>query len=80
MVFPKYLFITYYWFSEGWWLDSRANCEVSELIAATNGSIAVDYYPEALNDERDSPTDVGYVSRSTLRITFIIVAKERHPY
>ena len=28
-------------------------------MAATNHSIAVDYFPEPLSDEVDTPTDVG---------------------
>ena len=31
-------------------------------MAATNHSIAIDYFPEPLSDEVDIPTDVGPVS------------------
>lgn len=65
MVFPRYLYITYYWWSEGWWLD-ESSCTEKEMIAATNRTIAIDYFPEALSENRDKPTDVGLVSTYVL--------------
>jgi hypothetical protein len=63
MLFPRYLFITYFWWSEGWWLEAASNCTVDEVIAATDRTIAVGYFPEALREDRDNPTDVGSVSQ-----------------
>lgn len=63
MIYPQYLYISYYWFSEGWFLDPRSNCTVDEIIIAVNRSIAVDYFPEPAINETDSPTDVGTVSK-----------------
>ncbi len=62
MRFPRYMFISYYWFSQGWWLDPIDTCTVSQLRTMTNRSIALYYFPEALSSELDSPTDVGVVS------------------
>ena len=38
------------------------NCTADDLVAMLNQSIAIDYFPDPLNDELDLPTDVGSVS------------------
>ncbi len=72
MTHPDYLFVSYYWYTELWWRDiiTRGEnyqyepefCDQFELMAAIDHSIALDYYPVALPEELDQPTDVGYVS------------------
>lgn len=77
MRYPQYLWITYYWFSEGWWLDPIASCTAEELVVVINQTIAVDYYPDTLPDEQDNPTNVGFVSdRSQHVYTGVLAADE----
>ena len=63
MIFPQYLFISYYWWSTSWWTDPITTCTEQELTLAAERSIAIDYFPEPLPNERDTPTDVGLVSQ-----------------
>jgi len=62
MVYPQYLFVSLYQFSEGWWTDPIESCSVDQLISAIEFSIAMDYFPEPPPSQRDTPTDVGLVS------------------
>ena len=74
MTFPRYLFISYYQYSEFWWLtpvgnfsESMPNLECNEetLTNAIYRSLAVDYFPMPTAEEENSTTDVGYVSART---------------
>ena len=71
MVYPRYLFISYYQYSEFWWTDPIRNtsnypmpeCSVQELTEAIYRSLAVDYFPmPTAEEEVNVTTDVGYVS------------------
>ena len=62
MTYPRYLYISFYFYSEGWYLSPIDSCTIDEMINMVNLSIAVDYYPDTLPGDEDTPTDVGYVS------------------
>ena len=73
MIFPNYLFISYYQYSEFWWIGStvrnfsrmspQIECGDNELTEAIYRSLAVDYFPMPTTEEENNTTDVGYVSR-----------------
>ena len=71
MIFPHYLFISYYQYSEFWWSTSIQNfspsfpdleCNAEMLTDAIYRSLAVDYFPMPTAEENNTLTDVGYVS------------------
>jgi len=72
MTFPRYLFLSYYQYTEYWWTDpilrsmdhkyDPENCTVRELTDAIFGSLAMEYFPVATPGTENEPTDVGYVS------------------
>ncbi len=64
MTFPRYTFISHYWWSEFWWTDQTDSfCSVQQLTEAIFMSLAVDHFPTPSDEEMRAPTDVGYVSR-----------------
>ena len=73
MRYPRYVFISHYWYTEYWWTFpilkgtdhtyTPQNCTVRQLTDAIRGSLAVDHFPMA-NGTGDEPTDVGTVSQS----------------
>lgn len=72
MTFPRYLFLSYYWYTPYWWVApilrsenhmyDPENCTAEELTGAIFGSLAMDYTPTAFVGSEDEPTDVGFVS------------------
>ena len=76
MTYPRYLFITHYWWTEGWFLDSPddLDCTVDELIAMVDRSIAADHFPDPPRSEFNLTTDVTLVSvvnhYTHLKVTF----------
>ena len=78
MVYPHYLFISYYQYSEFWWLDPIKNssnyripeCTQQELTDAIYRSLAVDYFPmPTAEEEVNVTTNVGYVSALSLSLS-----------
>ena len=72
MIYPRYLFISYFWYLDYWWTFpivrgtdhtyTPENCTVIELTNAIFRSLAVDYFPlESVS--RNESTDVGTVSQ-----------------
>ena len=72
MIYPKYLYISYYQNSEYWWTDPIRNvsaypapeCTALELTFAIFRSLAIDYFPVPTSAEENASTDVGYVSNN----------------
>ena len=70
MIYPNYLYISYYQNSEYWWTDPIRNvsaypapeCKALELTFAIFRSLAIDYFPMPSSAEENATTDVGYVS------------------
>ena len=72
MTFPHYLFISYYQYSQFWWINHiqdfsatypNLECNEQMLTDAIYRSLAVDYFPMPTAAEENATTDVGYVSR-----------------
>ena len=73
MIYPRYLFISYYWYMDYWWTFpirmetahtyTPQNCTVRELTDAIFKSLAVDYSPLE-SAPGNEPTDVGTVSQA----------------
>ena len=63
MTYPRYTFISYYWYSSYWWtdIDDNTNCTVQELTDAIFRSLSVDHFPSPTEEEMSQTTDVGYV-------------------
>ena len=74
MIYPNYLYISYYQNSEYWWTDPIRNvsaypapvCTALELTLAIFRSLAIDYFPVPSSAEENATTDVGYVSLCAL--------------
>ena len=70
MIYPNYLYISYYQNSEYWWTDPIRNvsaypapqCTALQLTFAIFRSFAIDYFPVPSSAEENATTDVGYVS------------------
>ncbi len=71
MTHPRYVFLSFYWYTEFWWRDNITRgdnrydpefCDQFQLMAALHRSFAPDYFTTATPEEADQPTDVGYVS------------------
>ena len=78
MIYPRYLFISYYWYPQYWWTFpilrgtphtyTPENCTVRELTDAIFRSLAVDYFPLETGPRNES-TDVGTVSQASTKYT-----------
>ena len=74
MIYPNYLYISYYQNSEYWWTDPIRNVSAYpapertalELTFAIFRSLAIDYFPVPSSAEENATTDVGYVSLNHL--------------
>ena len=72
MTYPRYVFLSYYWYSEFWWRDPITRgagyayeppfCTAEELERAIYRSVSPDYFPEARPEDVNVTSDVGYVS------------------
>lgn len=81
MIYPNYLYISYYQNSEYWWTDPIRNvsaypapeCTALELTFAIFRSLAIDYFPVPSSAEENATTDVGYVSLNSCTYIYNII-------
>ena len=59
--YPKYLFMTYAWYADEWWISDDVNCTGSEMEEVLEFSLALTPYPEI--EDRNAITDEGVVGR-----------------
>ena len=80
MIYPNYLYISYYQNSEYWWTDPIRNvsaypapdCTALELTFAIFRSLAIDYFPVPSSAEENATTDVGYVSLNSCALVLCV--------
>ena len=73
MIYPRYLFISYFWYTDYWWTFpirretdhtyTPENCTTGQLTDAIFKSLAVNYSPLGTAPGNES-TDVGTVSQT----------------
>ena len=75
MVYPEYVWMSYGWYTQNWWLDVEdTSCTADEMKRAIRRSLAIHHFPIPTSEEEDAPTDVGYVSNfSILQSVYVIV-------
>ena len=56
---PKYAWITFGWFSEGFWNQSSNHCNVTDLVAIVKGMVFVDQYPRFDSTDAANGTIIG---------------------
>lgn len=66
--YPRYVWITYAWYQEGWWTsavnDDPIGCSEDELVQLLRLSLSVQIVP--VSDNLNAQTDVGLVRNSYL--------------
>ncbi|XP_065920338.1 gamma-aminobutyric acid type B receptor subunit 2-like isoform X3 [Dysidea avara] len=71
MIYPRFVWMTYGWYSEGWWeeigndINNRFvvdtdNCTLDEMQQVIYRSLSFHHFPLPTEEENDSPTDVNY--------------------
>ena len=63
MIQPGFVWMSYGWYTEGWWKESNTNCTVDQIKTAVDRSLSFHHFPLPTQDEKDAPTDVNYVSK-----------------
>jgi gamma-aminobutyric acid type B receptor len=56
---PNYAWITFGWFSEGFWNQSSNHCNVTDLVAIVKGMVFVDQYPRFDSTDAANGTIIG---------------------
>jgi len=62
MIHSHFVWMSYGWYIEGWWMLQDTNCTVDQIKTAANRSLSFHQFPLLTEEEQDAPTDVNYVS------------------
>jgi len=62
MIHPHFVWMSYGWYTEGWWKANDVDCTHSEIERAVDRSLSFHHFPLSTEEEQDAPTDVNYVS------------------
>lgn len=70
MTYPEYVWMSYGWYTEEWWLEAQkdTDCSVFELQVAIQRSLSIHHFPLPTKSEENAPTDVGYVSSLVISV------------
>ena len=63
MTYPEYVWMSYGWYTQHWWLDEDTECTADQMKRAIQRSLSIHHFPIPTSEEEDAPTDVGYVSK-----------------
>ena len=66
MIYPEYVWISYGWYTEKWWLEEDTDCTTDQMQNAIQHSLAIHHFPTPMSEEENAPTDVVYVSNSSM--------------
>ena len=62
MIYPEYVWMSYGWYTQKWWLEEDTSCTADQMQSAIQRSLAIHHYPIPTSEEENAPTDVVYVS------------------
>ena len=63
MTYPEYVWMSYGWYTQHWWLDEDTECTADQMKRAIQRSLSIHHFPIPTSEEEDASTDVGYVSK-----------------
>ena len=68
MIYPNFVWMSYGWYTEGWWTQQLqdTSCTLAQMERAIQRSLSVQHFPVPMEDEKDAPTDVNYVSKQCI--------------
>ena len=71
MIYPEYVWMSYGWYTEKWWLEEDTDCTAEQMQRAIARSLAIHHFPIPTSEEENAPTDVVYVSNFSIQQMYV---------
>ena len=53
MTYPEYVWMSYGWYTENWWLEEDTDCTADEIERAIQRSLSIHHFPLPTSEEEN---------------------------